>query len=106
MKRTAYILITFAVVLSASCTKYLDIKPYGEVIPKTADEFASLLHSILEDIDYGESYIIGDGQSISRAIVTISTRISRLIRTETAEPYTSGTTFPASRRCIPIFTAP
>lgn len=65
MKRTAYILITFAVVLSASCTKYLDIKPYGEVIPKTADEFASLLHSILEDIDYGESYIIGDGQSIS-----------------------------------------
>lgn len=43
-----------------SCTKFLDIKPYGKVIPKTADEFSSMLHSILEDIDYGEETIIGN----------------------------------------------
>ena len=59
MKRTIYILFFCAAALT-SCTKYLDIKPYGEVIPKTADEFSSLLNSILEDIDYGEDIIIGN----------------------------------------------
>lgn len=59
MKRTIYILFFCAAALT-SCTKYLDIKPYGEVIPKTADEFSSLLNSILEDIDYGEGIIIGN----------------------------------------------
>ena len=47
-------------VVSTSCTKFLDIKPYGKVIPKTADEFSSMLHSILKDIDYGEATIIGN----------------------------------------------
>ena len=62
MKRTIYILAICALGL-ASCTKYLDIKPYGEVIPKTADEFSSLLNTILEDIDYGEEVIIGNPDS-------------------------------------------
>ena len=60
MKKIIYILAICAVGL-ASCTKYLDIKPYGEVIPKTADEFSSLLNTILEDIDYGEEVLIGNG---------------------------------------------
>ena len=62
MKRTIHILILCAAVAS-SCTKYLDIKPYGEVIPKTADEFSSLLNTILEDIDYGEESIFGNPSS-------------------------------------------
>lgn len=62
MKRTIYISIICATVL-ASCTKYLDIKPYGEVIPKTADEFSSLLNSILESIDYGEETVFGNPSS-------------------------------------------
>ena len=62
MKRIIYIFTLCAAVLS-SCTKYLDIKPYGEVIPKTADEFSSLLNTILEDIDYGEETIIGNPSS-------------------------------------------
>ena len=62
MKRTIYILLFCAVILT-SCTKFLDIKPYGEVIPKTADEFSSLLNSILEEIDYGEEVIIGNPSS-------------------------------------------
>ena len=62
MKRTIYILAICALGLT-SCTKYLDIKPYGEVIPKTADEFSSLLNTILEDIDYGEEEIIGNPDS-------------------------------------------
>jgi len=59
MKRIIYILTLCAAALT-SCTKYLDIKPYGEVIPKTADEFSSLLNSILENIDYGEEILIGN----------------------------------------------
>ena len=62
MKRTIYILAICTSVL-ASCTKYLDIKPYGEVIPKTADEFSSLLNTLLEGIDYGEEVIIGNPES-------------------------------------------
>ena len=48
----------------ASCTKYLDIKPYGQTIPKTAEEFSALLNTTLEEIDYGEEYIMGDIASI------------------------------------------
>lgn len=59
MKRLIYILAA-AVVLSTSCKEYLDIKPYGQTIPKTADEFSSLLNSTLNKIDYGEEYIIGN----------------------------------------------
>ena len=62
MKKIIYILAICTAGL-ASCTKYLDIKPYGEVIPKTADEFSSLLNTILEDIDYGEENIIGNPSS-------------------------------------------
>ena len=64
MRKIIYILLLCAAV-STSCTKFLDIKPYGKTIPKTPDEFASLLHTILEDIDYGEEDIVGDVSSIS-----------------------------------------
>lgn len=37
----------------ASCTKFLDIKPYGETIPETPEEFSALLHSHLEEFDQG-----------------------------------------------------
>lgn len=63
MKRKIYILVLSAAVL-ASCTKYLDIKPYGQTIPKTAEEFSALLNTTLEEIDYGEEYIMGDIASI------------------------------------------
>ena len=39
-----------------SCNSYLDLKPYGETIPKTPEEFSALLHSILNDIDYGTDW--------------------------------------------------
>lgn len=39
----------------SSCTNYLDIKPYGKVIPETAEEFAALLNDHLNKIDEGES---------------------------------------------------
>lgn len=64
MKKISYILVVCTVLLS-SCTKFLDIKPYGKVIPKTAEEFSSMLHSTLEDIDYGEETILGNVLSIA-----------------------------------------
>lgn len=58
MKKTIYIIITSCTL--CACTKFLDIKPYGETIPETADEFSALLHSHLEDIDEGEETIAGN----------------------------------------------
>ena len=64
MKRSIYILAA-VLVLSTSCKEYLDIKPYGQTIPKTADEFSSLLNSTLNNIDYGEAYIVGNISSVA-----------------------------------------
>ena len=30
-----------------SCTKYLDIKPYGQTIPQTAEEFSAIIHLVM-----------------------------------------------------------
>lgn len=62
MKKT-FIILSIGAVL-CSCTKYLDIKPYGKTIPQTAEEFSALLHTHLEDIDYGEETIIGNISSM------------------------------------------
>lgn len=48
-----------------SCNNYLDLKPYGQVIPKTPEEFSALLNSTLYNIDYGsDRSIIGNASSI------------------------------------------
>lgn len=42
-----------------SCSDYLDVKPYGQVIPSTAEEFSALLNGHLDDIDQGNTnYLI------------------------------------------------
>lgn len=64
MKKIAYILL-IALLPLTSCKRYLDIKPYGQTIPKTADEFSSLLNSTLDKIDYGEGNIVGDITSVA-----------------------------------------
>ena len=44
-----------------SCKEYLDVKPKGEVVPKTAEEFAALLNSHLSEIDDGyDEAILGN----------------------------------------------
>ena len=58
MKRIPY--LASILLLLCSCTKYLDIKPFGQTIPKTAEEFSALLQAHLENIDHGEQYIIGN----------------------------------------------
>lgn len=54
-------LITLTTLLCMSCSNYLDIKPYGRTIPKTAEEFSALIHTQLNTIDAGtDAYMIGN----------------------------------------------
>ena len=50
-------------VLCCSCKEYLDLKPYGETIPETPEEFEALLHRTLNNIDYGNDAVIIGNQS-------------------------------------------
>ena len=62
MKKLVHIgCVAIIALLASSCKEYLDVKPQGEVIPKTAEEFSALLHTHLDAIDQGtDSYIFGN----------------------------------------------
>ena len=65
MEKLKLVIIALFVGMFFSCNSYLDLKPYGQVIPKTPDEFASLLNTMLYDIDYGnDRIIIGNASSV------------------------------------------
>ena len=42
----------------SSCKEFLDIKPHEETIPQSAEEFSALLHTHLNELDYGEESAI------------------------------------------------
>lgn len=71
MKRNKNIFIkicylTLCIAVFYSCGNYLDVKPQGEVIPETDEEFAALMHKRILDIEGGEDiYIIGNMDVIS-----------------------------------------
>ena len=56
MKKKNIISIGLIALLCISCNNYLDIKPYGRTIPKTAEEFSALLHRHLYNIDGASEY--------------------------------------------------
>ena len=63
MKR---LFITYLLFLSlSSCKEFLDIKPHEETIPESAEEFSALLHTHLNDIDYGTSAIILSSSNVA-----------------------------------------
>lgn len=63
-KITLCLLVFACSLLFTSCDDYLDVKPYGRTIPKTAEEFSALLHTRLNDIDSGDDeYIVGNATS-------------------------------------------
>ncbi len=65
MNRT--IIIAALGALLSGCGRYLDVQPQGEVIPKTDEEFASILHTRLRDIEGGaDEYVIGNMDVIAR----------------------------------------
>lgn len=59
--RTRLTYIAIAAGLACGCGNYLDVQPQGEVIPKTDDEFAAIIHNRLRNIEGGEDeYVIGN----------------------------------------------
>lgn len=52
-------------ILFSSCKRYLDVKPKGNVIPETPEQYAVLLHSQLNMIDKGtDKTIIGNAETL------------------------------------------
>ncbi len=58
MKKIVQLVIVFVAVLTSSCSNYLDIKPYGRTIPKSAEEFSALLHTHLGRVDEGTDPVL------------------------------------------------
>lgn len=59
--------ILIITVILTGCGRYLDVQPQGEVIPRTDEEFASILHTRLREIEGGgDECIIGNMEVIAR----------------------------------------
>lgn len=57
-----YILI-LALVAFVSCSDFLDIRPSDKIIPKSADDYSTLLNNVLNQIESGTTYSIFDNFS-------------------------------------------
>ena len=59
-------LIVFCMCM-CSCKGFLNVKPQGKVLPQTDEEFASIMHNRICDIEGGyDEYVIGNMDVISR----------------------------------------
>lgn len=59
MKIKQFIIACCGLLLTlTSCSNYLDVKPKGKIIPKTAEEYSSILHSWLDQIEKGIDEVI------------------------------------------------
>ncbi|ERJ58023.1 RagB/SusD family nutrient uptake outer membrane protein [Sphingobacterium paucimobilis] len=63
------------------CTKYLDVKTYGKAVPQTSEEFSALLHTHLNDVDYGLSSPLIDNSSDLLSIEVITDNFSVALTT-------------------------
>ena len=66
MKNIFYILVLIVAVCT-SCKEYLDVKPKGQTIPETAEEFSAMLQYHLDRIDnedMGDYEIMGDSENV------------------------------------------
>ena len=61
-KRISFLLA----VLLAGCTRFLSVQPQGEVIPKTDEEFAALMHNRIRDIEGGgDALVLGNMETVA-----------------------------------------
>ncbi len=58
MRKINILLYSLILLTTVSCNSFLDIKPYGRTIPKTAEEFSALLHNHLNKIDQGSDNVL------------------------------------------------
>lgn len=52
------ILPIFILLLASSCQSFLDLKPQGKTIPKTAEEYSAMIHQMIHDIENENSTYI------------------------------------------------
>lgn len=64
MRTRVYVLL-MSILSLGGCKGYLDVQPQGKVIPKTDEEFASIMHNRINDIEGGgDEYVIGNMDAI------------------------------------------
>ena len=66
MKKSIYITVLFCMCM-VSCKGFLNVKPQGKILPETDEEFATIMHNRINDIEGGaDEYVIGNMDVISR----------------------------------------
>ena len=56
-----FILTAAALPLAIACGNYLSVQPQGYVLPSADEEFASVMHNIIRDVEGGgDEYIVGN----------------------------------------------
>ena len=59
MKRKLFIFVYCSLMaLLTSCSNYLDVQPKGKIIPKTAEDFSTIIHYWLDQIERGKDDVI------------------------------------------------
>lgn len=59
MKKYVYLFIgCWVAILMASCDNYLDVKPKGKIIPVTAEDFSTIIHYWIDEIEKGRDDVI------------------------------------------------
>lgn len=58
MKTTISVLLGCFLLLFTSCKDYLDVKPKGKIIPETAEDYSTIIHYWLDQIEKGTDDII------------------------------------------------
>ena len=67
MRKIDTLALTLTVLVLCGCGNWLSVQPQGEVIPKTDEEFAAIIHNRLRDIEGGEDeFVIGNMDVIAR----------------------------------------
>lgn len=66
MKKSIYITVLFCMCL-VSCQGFLNVRPQGKILPQTDEEFATIMHNRINDIEGGaDEYVLGNMDVISR----------------------------------------
>ena len=54
-------------IVATGCTRFLTVQPQGEVLPQTDEEFASIMHGRIRDIEGGgDEYVLGNMETVAR----------------------------------------
>ena len=58
MRTTISVLLGCFLLLFTSCNDYLDVKPKGKIIPETAEDYSTIIHYWLNQIEKGNDDVI------------------------------------------------